>query len=109
MTDQPPLFQPSPADGVAAERAVLLAALDEHEAALDAIDAAIAKIGEGTYGRCAECGALLPDDLLEEDPLRSSCGERCPGPPPPESDLAGDGDRVVVDEQGAIPEGQADV
>lgn len=38
------------------------------------MDAALARIEDGTYGRCAVCGEPVTDELLAEDPLRTECG-----------------------------------
>lgn len=46
------------------------------EAELKRIDAALARIADGTYGFCVKCGAAIPDARLEavpEAPLCQSC------------------------------------
>lgn len=43
------------------------------EADLDAVDAALARLDDGTYGTCEECGAPL--EGLDEDPLARRCPE----------------------------------
>ena len=77
MSDQPVLFRPTAAEGLAAERAELLEALDEHTAVLDAVDDALGRLEQGTYGTCERCGARLGDELLGSDPLAARCGEHC--------------------------------
>lgn len=78
-TDQPPLFHPTAAEGAAAERAELLRQLDVHEVALDAVDAAIARIEAGEYGRCTRCGERLADERLDADPTALDCADAsCP-------------------------------
>ena len=75
MTDQPPLFHPTAAEGAAAERSELLRLLDDHEVALDAVDAAIARIEAGEYGRCVRCGERLADERLDTDPTVTGCDD----------------------------------
>ena len=40
---------------------------------LGEIDAALARIEAGTYGRCVECGAAIPEERLELRPFASRC------------------------------------
>lgn len=37
------------------------------------IDAAIARIDEGTYGTCAKCGAAIPEERLDAIPYAVLC------------------------------------
>jgi RNA polymerase-binding transcription factor DksA len=37
------------------------------------IDVAIARIDEGTYGTCATCGAVIPEERLDAVPYASLC------------------------------------
>ncbi len=74
---QAPLFPPTAAEGMAAERAELLALLDGHAAVLDAVDAAIERIEAGAYGRCGRCGQHLPEDQLADDPFAVAHAEAC--------------------------------
>ena len=37
------------------------------------IDAALARIEEGTFGTCAKCGAQIPEERLEARPWASLC------------------------------------
>ncbi len=50
--------------------ATLLAAA---EVELGAIDDALRRLDEGTYGRCNRCGADLGDDRLDAEPLAVLC------------------------------------
>jgi RNA polymerase-binding transcription factor DksA len=50
--------------------------LDEIQRALDAVEAAMAKIDEGTYGTCEGCGEALIDAALAQDPTVQRC-ESC--------------------------------
>jgi RNA polymerase-binding transcription factor DksA len=40
---------------------------------IDQIDAALARIEDGSYGRCAGCGADIPAERLQLRPFASSC------------------------------------
>jgi DnaK suppressor protein len=40
---------------------------------LKQIDAALARMGEGSYGRCLECGARIPRERLEAVPYATCC------------------------------------
>src|SRR5262245_10234991 len=52
----------------------VLAGLDERgKAELEAIDRALARIAEGDYGRCDECGELIPVERLEALPTATTC------------------------------------
>jgi DnaK suppressor protein len=43
------------------------------ERLLVAIDAAIARIEAGTYGKCVNCGAQIPEERLEAMPWATLC------------------------------------
>ncbi len=48
--------------------------LEEHdERLLEAIDAALARIDDGTYGKCVNCGAQIPEERLEAMPWATLC------------------------------------
>ena len=50
--------------------------LEEHdERLLVAIDAALQRIETGTYGKCVNCGAPIPDERLEAMPWATLCIE----------------------------------
>ena len=58
---------------VATEREVEFA-INEHETAeLAAIDKALARIDAGTYGRCMDCDAKIPEARLNAAPEASRC------------------------------------
>lgn len=40
---------------------------------IEQIDTALARIDEGTYGRCTGCGAEIPQERLELRPFASTC------------------------------------
>lgn len=49
-------------------------ALNEHEMAeLHAIDAALQRLHDGTYGVCVDCDATIPDARLQAAPEASRC------------------------------------
>jgi predicted Zn finger-like uncharacterized protein len=41
---------------------------------LEGIDAALARLEEGSYARCDLCGAEIDDDALAADPAAVKCG-----------------------------------
>jgi RNA polymerase-binding transcription factor DksA len=41
--------------------------------ALEEIDAALARLDAGTYGRCVTCGADIPDERLDAMPATAHC------------------------------------
>jgi RNA polymerase-binding protein DksA len=48
--------------------------LEEHsEQVLEQIGAALARIDDGTYGTCTNCGKPIPEDRLEARPWASLC------------------------------------
>lgn len=48
--------------------------LEEHdERVLFAIDAALGRIEDGTYGKCVNCGAQIPAERLEAMPWATLC------------------------------------
>jgi len=52
----------------------LLTGLDERgRAELEAIDHALARIEAGEYGRCEDCGELIPIERLEALPTTTTC------------------------------------
>jgi DnaK suppressor protein len=55
------------------ERAELLAALDAARHRVRAVDEALARMDEGTYGTCAVCGDPIPVERLEARPLSVRC------------------------------------
>lgn len=55
---------------------------------LDAVEGALTRLDEGTYGRCRVCDAPLPDNALASDPTATACAVhaeavRHPGETPP--------------------------
>jgi RNA polymerase-binding transcription factor DksA len=60
---------------IAYERSQLGALVDQTQAHLDEIDAALARVEAGTYGRCEVCGAAIPVERLEARPTARTCVE----------------------------------
>jgi DnaK suppressor protein len=40
---------------------------------IDEVDAALARIEAGTYGRCISCGIDIPGERLQSRPFAASC------------------------------------
>jgi DnaK suppressor protein len=55
------------------ERSEVLAQLEVARQRVHAIDAAIARMEEGTYGTCVDCGETIPAERLETRPLSVRC------------------------------------
>jgi hypothetical protein len=53
--------------------------VDSVEALLDDVDRALARLDNGSYGRCESCGTIIADDRLAEIPTARTCGG-CPQP-----------------------------
>jgi DnaK suppressor protein len=47
--------------------------LDQVNADLGAVDEALRRLDDGTYGTCVACGGQLDATRLEEDPLLTLC------------------------------------
>lgn len=55
------------------ERAELLGHIEAARDRLHRVDEALARMDEGTYGRCADCGRDIPVARLEALPLTAQC------------------------------------
>jgi len=55
-----------------------VAALGRIEATLDDVEAALARLHEGTYAVCASCGRAIDDERLQADPATRSCSACAP-------------------------------
>jgi hypothetical protein len=53
--------------------------VDSVEALLDQVDHALARLDDGSYGRCETCGSIIADERLAEMPTASTCSW-CPLP-----------------------------
>jgi hypothetical protein len=49
------------------------ASLDAVEIVLDQVDAALARLDDGSYGRCVSCGGPIDDSRLAGDPTVLAC------------------------------------
>jgi len=58
---------------IAFERSQVGALVQQAEAHLDEIDAALARIDDGTYGQCAVCGQPIPAARLGVRPTATTC------------------------------------
>jgi RNA polymerase-binding transcription factor DksA len=47
--------------------------VDAVEALLDQVDAALARLDDGSYGRCQSCGTIIADERLAEIPTARTC------------------------------------
>jgi DnaK suppressor protein len=56
-----------------AERSELIAVEEQHESLHKEIVAALARIDDGSYGRCQKCGAEIPEERLEAVPTATLC------------------------------------
>jgi RNA polymerase-binding transcription factor len=56
------------------------AAIDEVDRLLDAIEAALAALDDGSYGTCRTCGSAIESSRLDADPLVGACGSCDAGP-----------------------------
>ena len=65
MTDAGPGDTHTDAEGVAA--------LEHIEQELAKVEAALARLDDGTYGTCIVCGEPIPDSDLADDPLTAAC------------------------------------
>jgi DnaK suppressor protein len=57
----------------AIERLTTTASARSITASLADIDRALAKVADGTYGRCDRCGEQIPDERLEARPTTAHC------------------------------------
>jgi RNA polymerase-binding transcription factor DksA len=72
---------PAPSPGAAGSSAEHdQALLAQVRADLDAVDAALARLEEGTYGRCATCGEPIGDERLAVEPTTLHCAQHAAGP-----------------------------
>ena len=58
---------------VAFERQMVAGLLREARHQLEAVDAALARVDEGTYGRCTTCGRAISSERLEALPATPVC------------------------------------
>ena len=58
---------------IAYERAQVDALIKQAERHLEAIDAALVRVHDGTYGVCSVCGEAIPAGRLEARPTTTTC------------------------------------
>jgi RNA polymerase-binding transcription factor DksA len=58
---------------IAFEREQVGALVRQAEQHLAEVEAALARVADGTYGRCAVCGRPIPAERLEVRPTASTC------------------------------------
>lgn len=58
---------------LAVERGHLVAQLERSRVRLDEIDAAVERLGHGSYGRCETCGVAIDPERLEVLPAARQC------------------------------------
>ena len=63
-----------PNDGTGAEEEAHRSAVDAVDGVLDEVERALARLDDGTYGRCEECGAPIDDARLADSPIERTCG-----------------------------------
>ena len=51
------------------------AALDAADDDLRAVEAALGRLDDGSYGRCDVCGGSIPAESLTADPLARTCAQ----------------------------------
>ena len=61
------------------EEEIHRSAVDAVDGLLDEVELALARLDDGTYGRCDECGEPIDDDRLAELPIIRTCA-RCASP-----------------------------
>jgi DnaK suppressor protein len=64
----------SPADATEGEEEAHRSAVDAVDALLDEVELALARLDDGTYGRCEACGAPIDDARLADTPIERTCG-----------------------------------
>jgi hypothetical protein len=64
----------APSDGTEGEEEAHRSAVDAVDGLLDEVELALARLDDGTYGRCEECGALIDDARLADSPIERTCG-----------------------------------
>lgn len=52
--------------------------LDAVTADLAAVEAALERLDQGSYGRCGACASAIDDDVLAVDPTATTCAAHLP-------------------------------
>jgi len=87
---QPPMFGagPRPVPDAVDDRVPPESTIDEVDRLLDEVEAALARLDDGTYGTCAGCGSAIDDARLSREPTVrtcTACAVPVPGPGPAET------------------------
>ena len=61
------------AGAATAERTEVLGLVESLKRQLDSVDAALVKLGDGTYGKCATCGKEIGAERMEFRPTSIRC------------------------------------
>lgn len=61
------------AAAITAERTEVLGLIDTLKRHLDAVDAALERIEEGSYGECRNCGTKISPERMEARPISTKC------------------------------------
>jgi hypothetical protein len=69
------------------------ATIDEVDGILDAVEAALTRLDDGTYRLCSRCGTTMDDARLAADPTAAECAG-CAAAPDGSTSDPGDGDPV---------------
>ncbi|GAA1167043.1 TraR/DksA C4-type zinc finger protein [Ornithinimicrobium humiphilum] len=64
---------------IAFERAQLSAVTEQTRRHLAEVEEALARVADGSYGRCEVCGRPIPPARLEVRPMARTCVEHAPG------------------------------
>ncbi len=68
--------EPATGEEAVAEEEQHRTAVDAVDRLLDEVELALARLDDGTYGRCEACGEPIADDRLTEHPIVRTC-DRC--------------------------------
>lgn len=67
------------AGAASTERAALASHLTRVHTRIEDVDAALARLSDGTYGRCGVCGERIPRARLDALPTATTCIDHAPG------------------------------
>ena len=70
----PAAGEPGADDGSVAEEELHRSAVDAVDRLLDEVELTLARLDDGTYGRCEACGATIDDERLARLPIERTCG-----------------------------------
>ena len=64
----------APVEDTEGEEEAHRSAVDAVDGLLDEVELALARLDDGTYGRCEACGAPIDDARLADSPIERTCG-----------------------------------